>query len=190
MPRYRNNKRPPLDDLLKDAASRGGLFTTKQAEEQGISRKLLSYYTKQGKIERVARSVYKSPYAGTSPHEDVIAHVLPYGELAGATGPSALDVYNLGSLAADKVYVEYPAGTTAGPIPSQLTSGTVSIPSERPFKVTERDGVPVVSVEEALRTTVEYTDYDPDQVESAFREAVERGLISDAYRRKMLEDES
>jgi predicted transcriptional regulator of viral defense system len=35
-------------------------FTTKEAEEQGVSARMLSYYVKQGLIERIAQGVYCS----------------------------------------------------------------------------------------------------------------------------------
>ncbi len=180
MPRYRTGKPPPLDDLLKDVAEHGGLFTTHQAEQRGISKQLLSYHVKQGKLERVAHGVYRSPYASTSRHEDVIARVLPYGEGAVASGPTALDIYDVGQLAPDKVYVKQQPDTPSGPIPSAYHGGTVSIQAREQFPVHYREGVPVEGVADALYTTSVYTYYDKDQVASAIDDALDRGLISQA----------
>ncbi len=180
MPYYRTGKPPPLDDLLKDVAEQGGLFTTHQAEQRGISKQLLSYHAKQGKLERVAHGIYRSPYAPTSRHEDVIARVLPYGEGAVASGPTALDIYDVGQLAPDKVYVKQQPDTPSGPIPSTFHTSTASIQASEPFDVHYREGVPVESVADALCTTSAHTYYDADQIASAIDDALDRGLISQA----------
>ncbi len=134
MPYYRTGKPPPLGDLLKDVAEQGGLFTTHQAEQRGISKQLLSYHAKQGKLERVAHGVYRSSYAPTSRHEDVIARVLPYGEGAVASGPTALDIYDVGQLAPDKVYVKQQPDTPSGPIPSTFPPKYDLDPIQRAFR--------------------------------------------------------
>ena len=51
-------------------------FTIKEAEKQGISRRMLSYYVANGEIERIARGIY------CSSHYDPAGHNLQWEELA------------------------------------------------------------------------------------------------------------
>lgn len=66
------------------AEQRWGLVTTAQAEDAGVTRKLLSRMASSGAIERVAQGVYRMAGAPPQEHESVYATWLALG---GATAP-------------------------------------------------------------------------------------------------------
>ena len=182
MPSYKQNKRPPFEKLLIGAADRGGLFTTSQAEEMGISRQLLSYHVKAGRLERIGQGIYRSPYAPESKHEDVIARVLAAGPESVAAGPTALDIRDIGNFAPDKVYVMRQPGSPHGTMPSEHAGGTVTFDAPAPFKVEYRDGVPCEGVADAITTTSHKTSYDTDQINEAIADAIRRGLLDKNFK--------
>ena len=182
MPRYKKDKRPPFERLLKEAVDRGGLFTTSQAEEMGISRQLLSYHEKTGKIERVAYGIYRSSYAPESKHEDVIIRVLAAGPGSAAAGPTVLDISDIGNLAPDKVYVIRQPESPHGIMPSEYAGGTITLDAPAPFNVEYKDGVPCEGIADAITTTSSETSYDIDQINEVVADAKRQGLLNHKYK--------
>ena len=70
--------------LAAIAERRWGMFTTAQAEANGVPRKVLSRMTTSGALVRVAQGVYRLPGAPVQKHESIYATWLALG---GATSP-------------------------------------------------------------------------------------------------------
>ncbi len=178
MPRYKTGKKPPIDELLRDVADRGGVFSAREAEDRGISRQLLSYYVKEGKLDRLDRGIYRSKYAPDHPHEDAIESAVAYGPKAVVSGSSALNVYGIGTLDSNKICIKHPADEASARIPSTIAASTMSIVTPDDYEVSSRDGVPIEPVLDALSTAWNVGNYDPNQFVNTVRDALNAGTVS------------
>ena len=57
--------------LYEIAETQNGYFTAAQARSAGYSHPLLSYHTRQGTFQRVARGIYRLTFFPPAPHEDL-----------------------------------------------------------------------------------------------------------------------
>lgn len=178
MPKYKKNGvRPDLDGLVESVAHRGGLFTTKEAEKYNISRRLLTHYSKSGKLVRIARGLYRPKAFPTHRHEDLITCMLAVGKGSVVAGPTALEVYLPGYLVVNKIYVRRGPGKKQLHIPAELKE-RVEILDYKKQDNTTWDGVPVEIVKDAFKTCTELKLLDADQISRIYNTAEDQGLIS------------
>jgi predicted transcriptional regulator of viral defense system len=85
------------------------LFSVKQAEELGLSRRVLQSLYESGQIERVARGVYQFVNVEFSNEDQLIAATLRMGYPSAICLVSALVQYNLTDIIPRKVWIMVPA---------------------------------------------------------------------------------
>ena len=71
---------PDFPGLFQVAAGQHGFFTTFQAAESGIDRRLLAYHTGTGRLERAYRGVYRFRDFPSGPRDEVAAAWLAVGK--------------------------------------------------------------------------------------------------------------
>lgn len=174
MPRYKSGHRPDLDGLIAEKARIGGIFSTKEAEERGISRQMLSYYKKQGRIKRLRYGVYKSALFPSDPNEYIIEASTAVPGTAVA-GPSALALQQIGHLESQNVWLRPIAGTSV----SLHHTGTAIVePAASPDELIDLGGgLKAENAASAINSTSQIGFYDEDQIEEVRKEAKEMGLI-------------
>lgn len=170
------SEKKSVDALILWASPRGGMFTTKEAEDYGVSRESLTYNTKTGKLVRLARGVYRSAALSSPPEEEIMVCVKLAGSGACAAGPTALTVYGLGHLAPSNVYIRKGPGARSVYIPKELKRHTVLLGYKiQPIHI--RENVYVESVVGAIVTTVELEIFDPNQIGRVVKEADRSGML-------------
>lgn len=176
------------------SAYQKGLFTTKQAEYDGVGRHIVSRLEKRGNIERLAQGVYRMGGAPSVREEDVFAIWLSLdpGRIPGAppenTSPVAMGataawLFELGEL---------------NPSPYEFCSRTRRQSQRLNVKIRKRTlqdqdtmlvhGIPATSPE---RTIIDLIDYGEDisLVANVLKDAIKRNLIDDAPSLKVKVDE-
>lgn len=153
------------------AEDQAGLFTTSQAEEAGISRRMLSHYARTGLIERRSHGIYRLRLFPHQRFEDLIETTLWAGEGSTISHESALAVYDLADAMPSLIHLTVPRrfrGKRAG----VLVHRKPLTDSER----TVREAVPVTTIE---RTVVDVLqDGDPDVARRAAIDALHAGLTT------------
>lgn len=160
--------RSTLERLGDLAGVHGGYFTTAEAVEAGLSRRLLSHHATAGTLERVDHGIYRLRLYPQPRFEDLIVTALWAGPDAAVSHESALVVYGLGEAMPPVVHVTVPR-----PFRGRRPGVVVH---HRPLDDGERvviEAVPVTSVERTLADIAESSD--PALVRAAASEALERG---------------
>lgn len=177
-----------LEQLGELADAHGGYFTTAEAAEAGLSRRLLSHHATVGTLERVDHGIYRLRLHPASRFEDLIVAALWAGADSAISHESALVVHGLGDAMPPVVHLTVPR-PFRGRRPGVLVR-------HRPLDRDERAvvyAVPVTSVERTLADVTESSD--PALVRAAARDALNRGLttrrrleraVSDPAARKLL----
>lgn len=160
-----------LDKLYQAAEPQGGYFTTSQASEAGVSRRLLSLYAGRGDIERVAYGIYRLRRFPSHRFGELIVTTLWAGAGSAISHDSALTVYELGAAMPAVIHVTV-SRAFRGKRPGVVVH-RAPLPST---DITLRDDVPVTKVERTLRDVA--LTGDPSLARDAVREAVERGLTT------------
>jgi predicted transcriptional regulator of viral defense system len=166
------------DGLYRVAESQAGYFTAGQAVAAGMDRATLRHHARPGgQYERVRRGLYRLRRFPSSRFEHVVAAWLPLrGAEAVVSHESALELYDLADVIPDAVHVSVPRGKRG-----QRPRGGVRIHSvERPPTAADVrivSGVAVTSPERAIVDSLE-AGVQPEQVELAIDQAIERGLTT------------
>ncbi|HEV2644111.1 MAG TPA: nucleotidyltransferase domain-containing protein [Candidatus Elarobacter sp.] len=170
-----------IEDALRDvAAEHGGFFTTQAAVAAGIRRDLIVQLANRGRIERVARGLYRFrswPAGGLARYHEAVLWAHAQRDLAYAvvSHDSALELYKLAQRTPDVVHVTIPQKTRiVRDTPSWIRFHRAGV--EQHDRVRE-SGVPTVSIARALE------DIAPARgtkvVCAVAREAQERRLLHD-----------
>lgn len=162
-----------IDALYRIAEPQGGYLTTAQADEAGVSRRLLSHYAARGDLERVAYGIYRLHRFPAHRFGDLIATALWAGPGTAVSHDSALAVYGLGSAMPAVIHITVPRAFRG-----KRHGVTVHRASLSPAEITLRDDVPVTRVERTLCDVA--VAGDPSSAREAGREAIERGLTTRA----------
>ncbi len=166
------------DGLYRLAESQAGYFTAKQALEAGMDRSTLRHHARPGgRYERVRRGLYRLRHFPMSPHEHVVAAWLPLRDAGGVVShESALELWDLSDVISDAVHISLPRDKRgARPRP-----GVRLHTLERPPGASEQrriHGVPVTTPERSIVDSLE-AGAQPEQIELAVRQALERGLTT------------
>ncbi|MGH8907805.1 MAG: type IV toxin-antitoxin system AbiEi family antitoxin domain-containing protein [Egibacteraceae bacterium] len=160
-----------LRALLPVARQQGGLITTRQAEDVGVSRRALSYYTRRGDLKRIAYGLYRVEWLPPHRHEDLIAACLWVGPDAAVSHTSALVVYRLTDVMPARIHVTAPrafTGRRRGVVVHRapLDSDEVSV----------RNDVPATTLPRTLADLVDQGD--ADLARDAVADACEAGMTS------------
>ena len=182
-------RQPDFADLYQVAVGQMGYFTTAQAEEHAISRKLLHHHVQTGKLERVYRGVYRFRDYPSAPREEVAAAWLAVGkDFAVVSHESALDLHQLSDVTPNAIDITIPREKRYLRPPRGITVHTSKRPIE-PRDVRRIEGVPVTS---PARTIVDVAEAgtSEEHVHSAAMEAIDRGIMSIHTLRKAAQSRS
>lgn len=169
--------RPDRAHLFDIASEQGGYFTTAQARCAGFSRALLSHHTRAGRFIRVRTGLYRLHEYPSSPREDVLTAWLALGkDTAVVSHDSALDLLDLSDVVPDSVHLTVPRAKRH----FRSLPGTTIHTTTRPLRPSDRTTHDAVSLTSATRTILDAAEAgtDPEQVERAVIQAVQRGLAT------------
>jgi predicted transcriptional regulator of viral defense system len=170
-----------VDALYPLAERRAGYVTTAQAAEVGVSRQQLSYLARTGSLERVAHGIYRLRRFPAQRFEDVIVACLWAGDDAVASHDTALAIYELTDAMPAAIHVSVPR-----PFRGRRPGVTVHVAPLGDDERTERDGVPVTTVERTIADVLVRSG--ADLARPAAEQALERGLVTRRRLRAALAD--
>lgn len=175
--------RPDRTCLFYVASGQAGYFTAEQARGCGFSRALLSHHAKSGRFIHVRHGLYRLREYPSSPREHVLAAWLAVGrDIAAVSHESALDLLDLSDIIPDAVHLSVPRSRRNLPsIPGVKIHTT-----DRPIGPGERqvrDGIVITSAARSILDAAE-KGTDPEQIELAVAQAIERGLATDEELRR------
>ncbi|MBW1951308.1 MAG: type IV toxin-antitoxin system AbiEi family antitoxin domain-containing protein [Deltaproteobacteria bacterium] len=166
--------RPDFDHLYQIAEDQGGYFTAAQAQEAGISRRMLSHHAKTGRFQRVARGVYRLAHFPASRFEDLFVAWLRAGPKSAISHESALAAYGLSDVLPGEVHVTVPRTASRRRAGMRQHTGAL-----RSSEVTRREGIPLTTVPRTIADLAR-AGLPEEQILQAIREALERGLTQEA----------
>ena len=166
------------DGLYRLAESQAGYFTAGQALAARMDRSTLRHHARPGgRYERVRRGLYRLRHFPTSPHEQVVAAWLPVRGTGGVIShESALELYDLSDVIPDAVHISLPRAKRG----QRPRAGVRFHSLEHPPGPSEQrriQGVPVTTPERSIIDSLE-AGAQPEQVEMAVRQALERSLTT------------
>lgn len=184
MPRVREEGGPDWGRLYELAEPQAGYFTTAQALGSGYSSPLLHYYVRQGRLERVSRGIYRITHFPASEREDLVV-VWLWSEQQGVfSHETALALHELSDALPQVRHLTLPASWQRRRL--RVPSGTELVYAD--LAVADWSWVGPIPVTTPLRTVGDCAraQVDPQLVEQAIAEVLERGLCSRAALRKVL----
>jgi predicted transcriptional regulator of viral defense system len=166
------------DALYGLAESQAGYFTAGQALAAGMDRSTLGYHARPGgRYERVRRGLFRLRHFPSSQYEHVVAAWLSLRETpAVVSHESALELYGLSDVIPSAVHISLPRakrGQRPRPGVRFHTLERAPSPSERRLIM----GMPVTSPERTIVDSLQ-AGTQPEQVELAVRQALDRGLTT------------
>lgn len=178
------------DGLYRLAESQAGYFTAGQAIAAGMDRSTLRHHARPGgRYDRVRRGLYRLRHFPSSPYEHVVAAWLGLrGAEAVVSHESALELYELSDVIPTAIDVSLPR-TKRGQRPR---AGVRVYTLERPpapSEVRSIHGVPVTTPERSIVDSLQ-AGTQPEQIEMAIRQALERGLTTPRRLRAVAEGRS
>jgi predicted transcriptional regulator of viral defense system len=165
------------DGLYRVAESQAGYFTTEQALDAGMDRSTLVHHARPGgRYERVRRGVYRLRHFPSSPHEHVVAAWLDLPSPAVVSHESALELYELSDVIPSAVHITLPRAMRGQRPRPGVRFHTVGHPPG-PTETRRVNGVLATSPERTIIDSLE-AGTQPEQIELAVRQALERGLTT------------
>ena len=168
-----------MDELFQLAQANDGLFTSKQARENGIQDSVLVRLAQRGRLIRAARGVYRiSHYPAdrfAQYREAVLWAQASHGpERAALSHETALLVFGLSDVNPAKVHLTVPKhARLRREKPSWILIHRADL---GPEDVTEHEGIPVTSVERTITDTL-ITTHRADLVRQAIADARREGYL-------------
>jgi hypothetical protein len=158
--------------LRRTASDQRGFFRTDQALAAGVTRRALITAQRHGEIVGIRYGLYRfsdhPPTALDALHE--IGASIPTGTLSHET---ALELHGLSDAAPGATHVTVPVASGVKPRPGLVVHRSSLAASDRQ----RRSGLWVTSPARTIRDCAK-AGVDPPQLQAAFRDATERGMIS------------
>lgn len=175
--------------LFHIASGQAGYFTAAQAHGCGFSRALLSHHARSGGFIRVRHGLYRFREYPSSAREHVLAAWLAIGkDISVVSHESALDLLDLSDIIPDATHLTVPRSRRSLP----AIPGVKIHTTDRPIGPEERwirDGIAVTSATRSILDAAE-KGADPEQIELAVAQAIERGLATTEEMRQAAGDRS
>jgi len=174
--------RSRIDELLPLAEENDGLVTAAQARALGIMDSVLARLTQRGKLERVARGVYRIPYFPADPlsqyREAVLWARASHGpEQVALSHETALGVYGISDVNPARVHLTVPKRAR---LRRQKPKWIVIHRSDLPASdLTTHEGLPVTTVAKSVMDVMETTGRS-GLARQAIKDARKEGYISAA----------
>lgn len=166
------------DGLYRVAESQAGYFTTEQALAAEMDGSTLRHHARPGgRYERVRRGLYRLRHFPSSQHEHVVA-----AWLALSNGPavvsheSALELYELSDVIPNAVHITLPRAKRGQRPRPGVRFHTLEHPPDS-NEIRQVAGVLATSLERTIVDALE-AGTQPEQIELAVRQALERGLTT------------
>ncbi len=177
------------DGLYRLAESQAGYFTAEQALETGMDRSTLLHHARPGgRYERVRRGLYRLRHFPSTPHEHVVAAWLDLPAPAVVSHESALELYELSDVIPNAVHITLPREKRGqrrkpGVRFHMLTRAPTA------DEVRRVDGVVATTPERTIVDSLE-AGTQPEQIELAIEQALERGMTTPRRLRAAAESRS
>jgi predicted transcriptional regulator of viral defense system len=173
---------PPTMRILYELAERqAGYFTSAQAVDAGVSRRVLSGRTQAGDIERVRYGLYRLRDFPDQAYQDIVAVCLWAGQDCVASHETALMVHGISDAMPASIHITVPRvfrGRQAGVIIHHA-------PLPEADRET-RDGVAVTTIARTLQDVAATSD--PSLVQQAVDQAVRHGVLTRRQLRKIVRE--
>src|SRR6266511_67996 len=174
---------PPVSDridhdgLYRMAESQAGYFTAEQALGAGMDRSTLTHHARPGgRYERIRRGLYRLRHFPSSPHEHVVAAWLALPSPAVVSHESALELYDLSDVIPNAVHITLPRAMRGQRPRPGVRFHTLAHPPG-PNETRRLNGVLATNPERTIVDSLE-SGTQPEQIELAVRQALERGLTT------------
>ena len=174
--------RSRMDELLPLAEQNDGLVTATQARALGIRDSVLARLTQRGKLERVARGVYRIPYFPADPlsqyREAILWARANHGpEQVALSHETALGVYGISDVNPARVHLTVPKHAR---LRRQKPKWIVIHRGDLlPSDVTTHEGLPVTTIAKSVMDVMEATGR-LGLARQALKDARKEGYISAA----------
>jgi predicted transcriptional regulator of viral defense system len=177
----RYSERMPTDrftELAEIAADQHGYFGLDDARAVGYADNTVAQMARRGRIDRVSQGVYRIPFLPAGRMGSYMEAVMwPAGVRGVINGETALDLWDVGDVNPTRIHIAVPqAHRPQREVPVAYVLHRVDLD---PAEVTEIEGVPVVTLERAIRECAA-AHLATDVLEQAIRHGRERGLLTDA----------
>jgi predicted transcriptional regulator of viral defense system len=178
------------DGLYRLAESQAGYFTAGQAIAAGMDRSTLRHHARPGgRYERVRRGLYRLRHFPSSPNEHVVAAWLGVrGAHAVVSHESALELYELSDVIPTVIHISLPRMKRGQRPRTGVRFHTLKRPPA-PSEVRNVHGIPVTTPERSIVDSLD-AGTQPEQIELAIRQALERGLTTPRRLREVAEGRS
>ncbi len=165
-------KRSDLTGLEAFALAQGGYFDRGDAHAHGITDRLLHYHISTGRFERLYPGIYRLCNAPPAAHDDLLLAWVWSNYRGAISHESALALYDLSDVMPSRVHITVPP-----------TFRRRSANFDIHFSIVPADDLMLyegVQVTAPARSIVDAASSgsDPEQIQRAVVEAVERGLAS------------
>lgn len=178
------------DGLYRTAEAQAGYFTAQQAIAAGMDRSTLRHHARPGgRYERVRRGLYRLRHFPSSPHEHVVAAWLGLrGAGAVISDESALELYELSDVIPAAIHISLPRAKRGQRPRPGVRFHTLERPPG-PSEVRTVHGIVVTTPERSIVDSLA-SGTQPEQIEMAIRQALDRGLTTPRRLRRAAEGRS
>lgn len=168
---------PDFVCLFAQASAQHGYFTAAQAASCGYNWERLSDSTRQGKLKRIRRGLYRLRDYPSDPREHVVAAWLALGkETSLVSHESALELLELSDVIPNAVHLTVPRTKRHLPdLPGVKVHTTRRLFG--PLDVVTRDGIRLTSARRSILDAAE-AGTAPEQIEMAIHQALTNGLVT------------
>lgn len=161
--------------LVEKASDNHGYITTAQAREAGLDPTQLRLLARRGRLEHVARGVYRVPALPRTQHDDLAFAIAWSRGRAVVSHESALVLHGLSDVNPSRVHLTVPLNN----YPRAQGGGTVHVHRRQiaASDITEVDGLPVTTVDRTI-ADCHATGSNPAQLRLAVEQARKSGELS------------
>lgn len=157
--------------LYELAEAQAGYFTTSQAAQVGVSRRVLSQRANRGDIEQVRYGLYRLRDFPAQAFEDVVAACLWVGPDSAASHETALAIHGISDAMPASIHITVPRAFR-GKQPGVTIHHAPLSEDQREV----RESVPTTTIARTLQDVG--VSSDPALVQQAIAQAVARGVLS------------
>ena len=180
------SERMPTDrftELAEVAGDRHGYFELVDSREIGYADNTIAQLARRSRIERVSQGVYRIPFLPAGRLGPYMAAALwPAGVRGVISRDSALDLWEVGDVNPAKIHITVPRAHRAQrSVPAAYVLHREDLAAD---EVTEIEGVPVVTLERAIREC-HAAHLAADLLEQTIRHGREQGLLTAAQARRL-----
>ena len=168
-------------EIERLASDNFGYFTAAAARELGVLSCELDRWGKMGRIESPARGVYRLSNYPPTPQDPFIAGVMSVGANAYVYGESVLALLNLVPTDPTRLFIATPRRSRR-----KVAASLVVVAGRKEDRVSNYDGVPAQTLEDAIRISRGYVRHDRRL--RAVEEGVRQGYLMKSVGQKLLRE--